>query len=125
VNLAYDLRRERHVLWASGTWEYDGDTWTHPTPPTLPTALTGGCVTYDGGSDRVVYIGGNTGPGSVPMATMWSWDGTDWSLAPGPSARMRAGAVYDAFRGRIVVFGGLTRSISGGELTYLDDTWEY
>jgi hypothetical protein len=134
-SMAYDERRGRTVLYGtqsgstigtSGgnqTWEYDGTTWSQVTTAFTPPGLETPAMAYDKGRAVTVMFGGWNGlsPGVMYNAT-WEFDGTNWvtvATATAPSARYRAGCVYDDRRGRVVVYGGF------GSGTALQDTWEY
>lgn len=54
---------------------------------------------------------------------IYEWDGTNWSIGtvfPRPGPRGRPAIEFDAARGEIVMFGGVT-----GAGAFLDDTWTY
>jgi hypothetical protein len=75
-------------------------------------------LVYHAGLGQVVLLNGSRTDDRV-----WGWDGVQWQVlgAAGPSARELGGAVYDAERGRLVVYGG--RDQRTGECMY--DTWEW
>jgi hypothetical protein len=77
-------------------------------------------MAFDAGRRRVVLFGGRAA-GPTPFGDTWEWDGSDWQLMPapvGPAPRSLHGLVYDAARGRCVLFGGEGASV-------LADTWEW
>ncbi|RYZ65407.1 MAG: hypothetical protein EOP08_07050, partial [Proteobacteria bacterium] len=73
---------------------------------------------------RVVALGGFTS-GSVRTDTL-EWDGVGWQrrISTGqPGARFAAGTVHDAFKSRVLAFGGFS---STSPLSLADDaTWEW
>jgi hypothetical protein len=80
-------------------------------------------MTYDIARDRMVMFGGDD-KGTNRLDDTWEFDGGDWmqvSPANSPIGRVNISQamVYDAQRGKTILFGGLA---SFGRL---DDTWEY
>jgi hypothetical protein len=132
--LTYDAARHVCVLFGGidgGTiygdqWEWDGTNWTPRTPSISPPARFAHGLTYDSKRQRVVLYGGSAlnslnGPA---LADVWEWDGTTWSARPaGPPGRRYAGMVYDAQRGRTVLFGGAMCNAS--ICSTVAETWEY
>jgi len=99
--------------------------WSQPTPVTSPSARAHLRLAHDARRDRIVLYGGATQANGAPatyLADTWEYDGSNWSLrnaSSPPGARRDFGLVYDARRGRVVLFGGrLAAGLS-------DDTWEY
>jgi hypothetical protein len=134
--MAYDDARERLVLfggarpppaddpWLGDTWEWDGEEWLEVTPADSPPPTMGHALAYDPALGQVVLFGGATErpyPNDL-VAHTWAWDGARWQqLTPHGAVPVRRGLALalDALRGRVVLFGGLTR---GQEP--LGDTWE-
>ena len=130
--LAYDLARQRLVLFGgydgtpeSDTWEYDRATtrWTHVTPPgQAPSPRVRHAMVYDALRGKVVLFGGVDDDAN---AEIWEYDGPTarWTLVTPlggrPSPRYGHAMAYDAGRGKIVLFGGW--EFSGAD----DETWEY
>lgn len=133
--MVYDSDRGRVILFGGAnyermyafgdTWEYDGTTWV-PKDTDVPAYLVNHAMAYDSNRRRVVLFGGNH-----PFATghvfsnTWEYDGVDWvriATTNSPPARINHAMAYDSTRGRVVLFGGATRSFMG---TTLNDTWEY
>lgn len=141
--LAYDAARSRVVLFggyfsvyagtdtdccsgfvggATGTWEYDGSTWTQATPLASPPPRGLHSMTYDSARHKVVLFGGSVGDdprrASNWVNDTWEYDGITWThvtTAVSPPARVRHALAYDARRQKVVLFGGDGRN----------DTWEY
>jgi len=124
----YDSQRDRMVIFGGGsdTWAlaFSGTpTWTRLTPSgNPPPADFGHSAIYDPVGDRMVIFGGQrlsqlyNGAWALAFA-----NGPAWSdLAPitaAPTPRSGHSAIYDAPRGRMVVFGG--RDQTG----YKNDVW--
>lgn len=131
VDMTYDLARNVTVLFGGGltasgtpvyddTWEWNGSTWTQRSPATVPPARWNSYLVSDWARGNVVMFGGGVGATPQYFADTWIWDGTDWQLrspAASPSPRRYGGGAYDAQRGLVVIFGGLT---SGGST---NETW--
>jgi hypothetical protein len=131
--LAYDAARRVVVLFGGycgtgcalgDTWEWDGaaGTWTQRTPVVSPPARYSFGLCYDGHRQRVLLFGGRLL--STRANDTWEWDGGagSWTQrtpsAPLPAARSAHAMVFDAARGRAVVFGGFTG-------VWSNDTWEW
>ncbi|MBI5851131.1 MAG: hypothetical protein HZB39_08900 [Planctomycetes bacterium] len=92
----------------SGTWQWDGNTWTMLAPPTQHTAWLGAAATYDGDRDRLVLVGGCLVGGPCNAET-WEFDGTTWNLVPTANSLRPGGGYitgYDFANRRIVGWGG-------------------
>jgi len=127
-DMVYDSARDRVVLFTgrgnphgefiqSGTWEFDGSNWVERTSATSPPELIDYALAYDSARGRVVLFGGIEFPFSGTFTGTWEWDGTSWvdrTPATSPSPRSAHAMVYDAARGRVLLFGGGTA-----------DTWEW
>jgi hypothetical protein len=126
--LAYDLGRQRVVLFGgldaallSDTWEWDGSTWTQRAPAASPPARYAHALAHDLLRQRTVLFGGWSG--ASRLADTWEWDGSTWTQrtpAASPAARSWHSMVYDVQRQRVVLFGG-ERADFGGE----NDVWEW
>jgi len=134
---AFDAVRGRALLFGGkstsnavqqAAWEWTGSAWGNLTPSPLPAAWpsrrTEPAMAYDAGRARMVLFGGYDG--AANLDDIWEWDGSAWTNrtpSPRPSswprARRDAGMVWDAVRGRTVLFGG--SSTSGN----LADAWEW
>ncbi|MCI4317647.1 MAG: PKD domain-containing protein [Thermoplasmata archaeon] len=98
--------------------------WTNLTPsiPTSPPGREGASVVYDASDGYVLLFGGLAGTGT--RHDTWKFANGTWtnltpSLAVSPQGRYKAGMVYDAGDGYVLLFGG-----NGGN-TYLNDTWKF
>lgn len=95
-----------------------------------PVARHGHTLTYDESRDRWILFGGSTAsvftPGAARLGDVWvlSREGASGSLrwtqvfpkGPGPPARARHTAIYDALQDRLILFGGETPD-------HVDDVW--
>jgi hypothetical protein len=135
--MAYDEARHEMVL-AGGaasvallgdTWTWDGTTWTPRASLLPPRALAS--MAYDAAHQQVVLFGGIatfSGIGGGPeladpglLNDTWTWDGSSWTrMNPPTSPPGRfAGTLAPSPDGRLILFGGLTRT------SKLDDTWAW
>jgi hypothetical protein len=117
---------------ASAAPQQQAPTWTKLSPAVKPSPRREVAMAYDAATGTVVMFGGNVsiyiGPGSVPVADTWTWNGTTWTKqAPAvhPSARSLAAMAYDAATGTVVLFGGLgkTDNSFGDTWTWNGTTW--
>lgn len=136
--MAYDGVNSRVLLFGGAdekkvsgeTWTWTGKNWRLVSTKG-PAPRTFASMAYDSFRKRVVLFGGNRVLfGKTPsdnhfLDDTWEWDGTRWTLmnVPGPPARAEAAMTYDSKRGRMVLFGGYTRSDQ--ERQFLGDTWEW
>jgi hypothetical protein len=140
--LAYDPIRKVVVLffgsgvtgadYKSNIWEWNGaaGTWTERIPASdAPRGRNCPAMAYDETAARTVLVGGMGGIGRT-MDEVWEWDGgsSTWtslgSAAPMPSRNYHAMA-FDAARGKVMVFGGLYKSMpEPAGSTVLGDLWE-
>ena len=98
----------------SGTWTWDGTTWTKQRP--APGTSTLEAMAYDAATGTVVLfdLAGHT----------WTWDGTTWTQqhpATSPPARDGASMAYDTATSTAVLFGGYNVNGPGP----LADTWTW
>lgn len=123
--LAYDRSRNKTVLAGgansngvftiglSGTWEWDGQTWTQRSS-NQPPARYSPAFAYDESRGVFVLVGGwQLGPTDAPVYVPGTreWDGSAWTLRTSVGTVGGVG-VYDVLRSRIQVHLG-------------DETWEY
>jgi len=82
--MATDRSRGRVVLFGGygpnatvfgDTWEWDGMQWTQMTPAASPPPRHGS-MAYDPAAQRVVLLGGISGP---VLYDCWDWDGVQWA----------------------------------------------
>lgn len=102
---------------AAQTWTQVADSGGYPNYPNGPNLAA---MAYDGARDEVVALDSfNSG------SRTWTWNGSAWTQRfPDPNLSgtgrdVRGQMVFDAQRGRVVLFGGRT----GAGL--LDDTWTW
>ena len=66
----------------------------------------------------MILFGGHFGP---PLNDTWHWDGTEWfEDHPGTPPQRDENLIYDARRGRILMFGGI-----GADYGPVHDMWEW
>ncbi|MCI4344616.1 MAG: kelch motif-containing protein [Thermoplasmata archaeon] len=109
------------------TWSFSGGGWTNHTPPTPPPRANA-ATAYDAADGYEVMFGGSTC--ATPSSSTCPDHGDTWAYTvqgawinltpnPSPPARERAGMVYDAADGYILLFGG----DAAGQA--LNDTWKF
>jgi Galactose oxidase, central domain len=109
------------------SWSFLAGTWTNRTA-TQPSPRQTAAVTYDGADGYLLLFGGKPCPyvsgGTCPdLGDTWTYLHGVWTElfpSPAPSPRDRAGLVYDAADGYVLLFGGV--STDGHAL---NDTWEF
>lgn len=118
--ITYDPVRERVVMYGgfdlprnlTDTWEHDGSQWSRRSPSAVPPAGSY-AMTYDG-TNRIVTMVGTAVP-PAPDVSVWTWNGVDWAqppvAGPVPSRRNSGNFIYDARRGRCVLFASTTSSL--------------
>jgi len=118
-SLAFDSQRGETVLfggWYYGprpdVWEWNGKRWNRFEPSGIwPPLRYSAAMVYDDIRNRSIVFGGRgeQGPSDL-LGDMWAWDGAGWTEITAGSARPRYGhtMVWDAQRGRMVMFGGYT-----------------
>jgi hypothetical protein len=91
--------------------------WQKIIPEPRRTAVAG----FDCERGVIVYYGGRPEPDG---GDTWEWDGDRWTLraTSGPGPRVGSTMVFDAARGRMVMFGGAT---SFQDLQRYRDTWTW
>ncbi len=133
--MAYDSVRERAVLFGGrgirtfgDTWVWDGTGWSIVSDsPRDPVARSAASMAYDG---RIILFGGDSSAVRFPLLRdLWTWDGLGWSdrtpalslSLSAPEDRNEETLAFDAARGRVVLFGG----VSSPSSETLADTWEW
>jgi hypothetical protein len=133
MRLAFDSRAGRVVSfggWISGQSQstfrmLERDTWTPlPALTQMPASEPG--FVYDSRRNRFVALGGSGNQGQANGDT-WEFDGIAWtkSTAAGPPARQALVMVFDAQRGRTVVFGGMPAATPPTPPPPFGDLWEF
>jgi hypothetical protein len=126
--MSYDSDRGRIVYAdrSSIVWERSGDAWISVSATNIA-GIAGAssrpiAMAYDGARHRTVAFAGSA---SAPRrGRTWEWNGSAWQERTppmGPLPRVNHAMVYDAARGRIVLFGGLDLQ----NQDRLGDTWEW
>jgi N-acetylneuraminic acid mutarotase len=119
--------RDNMDVFLNDTWAYDPTTnrWTelNPSGP-LPEARATQSMVYDPTTRRVIMFGGMSANGDLFDDT-WAYDlaSDRWTkIDPSgtvPEGRASQSMVYDSSAGRVLMFGGASRS------GYLNDIWAY
>jgi hypothetical protein len=141
-NAVYDPLRDRMLVlggWASDGWHSDvwalslGDTlvWTKLNPSgAAPRVIPARSVICDPAGDRVIVCSCDVAEEEVGEDDLgpriWALSLTDppaWTephpSGPSPGPRSEKGTIYDATRGRLVMYGGVTAS----GVALFDDAW--
>jgi cysteine-rich repeat protein len=102
------------------TWEYDGITWSQRSTPADLVAPSRPGMAYDPKTERAYLVDGN--------GVTWTFGEHTWERAAtqgAPPVRNAAVTAYDAWRGRIIRFGGSDGDTAYGDLWELvGDTWQ-
>ncbi len=114
------------MTWVDDTWEWNGIEWTRRFPAHTPGLRAGHEMVYDTVRNKVLLFGGYTPTAPFGDATVWEYDGTDWTLRTtspgGPTFNngYQGDAVFDHARGKMIL---LTYQQGG---TYpANQTWEF
>jgi hypothetical protein len=134
ASMAFDRARGRAVLFGgysesacggsnnvcADTWEWNGTSWSNPTPATHPDPLEGPGMAYDFARGVTVLYGGDSPIAPAQRSQVWEWDGTTWSpkvagrvTPPGGVAQL----VYLPNQGRTFLFGD--------EAALNNDSWNW
>ena len=130
--LVYD-EQQRRVILLDGygppnppelgeVWTWDGMRW-ELAPGSGPTARSLSGAVYDSRRKKIVSYGGVGNRGYEDLrGDTWEWDGKSWSQMSETSVGTRDhhAMVYDAARGKTMMYGGQTSS-----RTWATDTWEW
>ncbi|MCC6811805.1 MAG: DUF4215 domain-containing protein [Deltaproteobacteria bacterium] len=120
--------RDQSAVLLDDTWTFSAGAWTEairsPRPRMYP------AMSYDSARGRVVMHGGQTGPLSFNLTNdTWEHDGDVWrnmNAPAGSTGRQVHQLVFDTKRGRTLLFGGYTQSISSfNSGCFKSDLWAY
>ena len=133
--VTYDGARKSVLLFGASpadlippqTWTWnDKNTWSQlfPASPFMGTALA-----FGGNNNKAVLFGGlrPVGRGTVLINSTSLWDGSNWSsVSPGvsPPARTGGSMVFDAARGKVLLFGGCSK-LGCSNTPLFNDTWTW
>lgn len=98
-------------------------TWQQLTTSTSPPGRYTHGMTFDSARGAVVLFGGDS-TGVSRLNDTWEYNGINWmqvspSQSPPGRANIDQTLVFDSYRAKTILFGGL------GASGYLNDTWEY
>jgi len=133
--MAYDSDRQVMVLFGGSdlpdntffdeTWEYNGRRWVQRHPLKAPSGRKGAAMAYDPLHQSMVLFGGYERWGATKFFDdTWEYVDGEWVQrfpAHHPEAREATSMVFDAARGKVVLFGG---GHDAGSVIY-GDTWEW
>jgi N-acetylneuraminic acid mutarotase len=136
MRMAYDPATAKVILFgglpgsmaANDTWAYDpaANSWTQLAPSgSVPSARFDYALARDAVTGRFILFGGYVSGGTIVNDTYAydpvqnSWSALN-SIGP-PPARYQSAMVYDAAKGRMMIFGG----IAADNTTRLGDNWAY
>lgn len=136
--MTYDPVAERILLFGGGdavgefsdTWQYDGTDWKDLTEGETPPQRRWAGFVYAAATGQVVLHGGaivTTEFRETVYEDTWVFGGKTWvEVTSGnhPSARQGHRMVYDADRGRVVLFGGFEDIFGFFDASFVGDTWE-
>lgn len=96
--------------------------WTKMNPATNPGAGINISMAFDSAAGVPILFNGAD-------RAMWTWDGSDWTKLPWPEGQPDPGdreteIVFDAKRGRTVLYGGFDLNVTSG-CQRCNDTWEW
>jgi len=128
--MAYDATQSKVIMFGgnvdatgrtfnglSDTWAWDGTNWTQEHPATIPPALQGAVLAYDGTEGNVVMYGVIPGQNGVSaISETWVWDGNNWTRenpVTSPPAFGDYSMTFDAVHDNVVLLGGV---FTGGPL---------
>jgi cysteine-rich repeat protein len=128
---AYDAARQRIVMYGgytvvrnlADTWEWDGTAWTQIPTAHSPGTRLDAAMAYDPIRHRIVLFGGFSAFYAGYQGSTWEYDGVDWTLknpANSPPPLAAAAMTFDANRGHILLYGGIS-----GDATEGTATWDY
>jgi len=105
------------------TWEWSGGNWTELNPTTSPVIRFFPAMAEEAGEGKIVLFGGGNFAQNL-LGDTWEWDEgsgtwTEDSPANSPAARDSAMMAFDPGAGRMVLFGGASRT------GFQNDTWAW
>jgi hypothetical protein len=122
----FDAQAGRTVVFGGApepdTWAWDGETWTQIADTGPPPAGNAALVSSGAGA----FLFGGVGSGK-PFGSTWALSGAAWTERQnmGPPPRWGHAMAYEPGRERIVLFGGMTGTLSSMTAAHLlGDTWE-
>lgn len=134
--MTYDPSTGRTLIFGGKTlqetWIWDGTGWTQLQPASSPPPRFSAAIAGDGAKGNVVLFGGRRtdvpfGPATLPSDT-WIWNGANWTEqhpSTSPRGRYDGHMVYDAARGKVVLFGGFYYDYITETFKMLNDTWTW
>jgi hypothetical protein len=101
----------------SQTWLWDGSTWTHLSPTTVPPFSSTGLLAYDRARQQLVLATYTDNPNNNNFVSTWTWDGSNWNRKPDvgtplPFDQNPSQAVYDAAHQQVLVVLDFQRTYS-------------
>jgi cysteine-rich repeat protein len=129
--IAYDGARQRVVMYGgwtvdgnlNDTWEWDGNSWTQITTAHSPGPRLDASLAYDAVRHRIVLFGGYGANYTGYKGDTWEYDGIDWTLkspTASPPALAAAAMTFDANRGHLLLYGGVSNDANQPTAT-----WDY
>lgn len=121
-SLGYDALRNELILLgrdpATGEqvthrWEAGG--WVRLEPETNPVCVGQTKLVFREETQRLLVYGGGCNPSGISSRT-YEWDGSNWILLEGArevGPRLAYGLAHDDSRGEVVLYGGITESLTG------------
>jgi hypothetical protein len=135
--VTYDSARANVLLFGASpidsvppeTWTWndnDKSAWSQQSPAASPFMGTG--LGFSSNNNTAVLFGGLrlAGRKIVLIDSTSLWDGSNWSFVPlgvRPPARTDESMVFDAARGKVILFGGCSNFGCGDKL--FNDTWTW
>jgi cysteine-rich repeat protein len=143
--MTYDAAHDRVLMFggrdqasgflaAADLWQWTGVGWS--SIPTFggPSQRWRHGVAYDASARTLVLFGGQisspvgvTAVGFASAGDTWLWNGTSWTYVASSTVRKRAGhaMIYDAARGKVMLYGGERQDFGQETPTVMSDTWEW
>ncbi len=110
------------------TFEWDGNSWTSYELFVTPGLVWKHRLAYMDVLDGIVLYGGSPDHYAHFYLQMWLYRDHTWTQlhpATTPGCRQSFGMVYDTWRDRLVLFGGITEYDEWLSSTVTDETWEF